>query len=220
MKRSIFKFALIALSVAWVLSALSVSGFADEPAPHKVTDKATSTVDKEDDGGDRDDDSSDSALDRHEERQMKSFSRMMDKVAQVKSTDKPEDIVVPVVFFLFLISVILGSRYLREQTERRRLDILKMMVEKGQPVPEGVVRQILNSDRRSDPVDATSKRVRNGFGFTIVATGLLIYALTTHESHHGALIIGIVFLGLGIGNIAAQRHSAASSRHLPTSTPE
>lgn len=125
--------------------------------------------------------------------------------------DRAEDIVVPIAFFVFMIILILGGRLVRERTERQRLDLLRSMVEKGQPVPESVVKEILGGGRR-DFRNSAEHRVRRGTGFTIVGAGLLIYGLFQGGQHHTTLVVAIVFLGLGIGNLAAQRFHAGQPR--------
>lgn len=121
-----------------------------------------------------------------------------------QSGEKLEDIVVPVAFFLFLLTVILGAKYLSSRNEERRLEVLKMMIEKGQPVPENMVNSILTpkGSVESDGTPQTYKRYRNAYGFSIAGFLLMSYAILTHSYDGGAIICGLVFLCLGAGGLA------------------
>jgi hypothetical protein len=121
----------------------------------------------------------------------------------VSSGEEWEDTLVPVAFFLFLLTVILGTKYISSRNEQRRLELLKMMVEKGQAVPEAVVNQILTP--QAAPEDSGSrqsyKRTRNAFGFTLAGAALCLYGLIGHAGS-SALIPGLVFLCLGAAGLA------------------
>ncbi len=119
--------------------------------------------------------------------------------------DRSEDHVVPIASFVFIAVLLLGRRFLRERTEQRRLDLLRAMVDKGQPVPEGVVAAVLKDGSSGLDANNPVRQVRNGFGFSVIGAGLLVYGLVVAGSHHGAIILGIVFVGIGIGNLASHR---------------
>lgn len=115
------------------------------------------------------------------------------------------DVLVPGMFFAFLIAVILGGRYIASRNEQKRLDVLRLMVEKGQPVPEAIVSQILNSQVAPDKDSSRQnfKRTRNAYAFTIAGLGLLGYVILRSDySNSGALLAGLIFLCLGAGGIA------------------
>ncbi|MGE4133471.1 MAG: DUF6249 domain-containing protein [Bdellovibrionales bacterium] len=115
-----------------------------------------------------------------------------------------EDIVVPIALFIMLAVVILGAKYFSSKNEQRRLDVLQKMVEKGQPIPEGVITQILNTGKQeSEDSRATYKRTRNAYGFSIAGVALLGYAVITGSFHAtDVLVPGLVFLCLGLGGLA------------------
>ena len=115
------------------------------------------------------------------------------------------DILVPGMFFVFLLASILGKRYFHSRNEQRRLDLLKLMVEKGQPVPETVVTQILSPQIKpeSDGKRQTYKRTRNAYGFTVAGVLILGYAVVGHDWNNAATLVpGLVFLCLGVGGLA------------------
>src|SRR5262249_18476902 len=89
-------------------------------------------------------------------------------VSVSSSSEDWQDTLVPIAFFLFLLSVILGARYISSRNEQRRLELLKLMVEKGQPVPEGVVNQILTPKAGQEAFGEAQvyKRTRNTYAFT------------------------------------------------------
>jgi len=102
-----------------------------------------------------------------------------------------------------LIALILGGKSIASRNEQRRLELLKLMVEKGQPVPESVVNQILapQSAPEGDGTRQTYKRTRNAYAFTLAGIGTLTYALLNHHDG-GVLITGLCFLCLGVGGLA------------------
>lgn len=120
-----------------------------------------------------------------------------------KSKEKLEDIVVPVTFFLFLLAAILGAKYISSRNEQRRLEILKMMIDKGQPIPENMVNSIL-TPKANEPegTPQTYKRYRNAYGFSIAGFVLMSYALLTHSLEGGCMITGLIFLCIGAGGLA------------------
>lgn len=144
---------------------------------------------------DKDDDTAEAAAVTRIDHQGKRFF--------VSSNEKWEDDLVPVAFFLFLLTVILGAKYISSRNEQRRLELLKMMVEKGQAVPETVISQILTP--QVAPEDSGSrqsyKRTRNAFGFTLAGVALCFYGLIGHAGS-SALVPGLVFLCLGVGGLA------------------
>jgi hypothetical protein len=123
-------------------------------------------------------------------------------VAKLKG---PEDIVVPIAFFVFLLALFMGRRYFMEQTQQRKIALLEKMVEKGQPVSDAVIQQVFAEDRsRRYGPDSFARTVRRGVAFTVIGIGLLIYSLLMHHVG-GKLVFGIVMLGLGIGNLVSHR---------------
>lgn len=125
---------------------------------------------------------------------------------QFKSTiESLEDILVPIAFFGFLLAVILGGKYLSSRNEEKRLNLLRLMVEKGQPVPENVVTQILSPQGavEADGDRQAYKRTRNAYGFSIAGALLIGYALLTGEYHNTSVMVpGLIFLCLGMGGMA------------------
>jgi hypothetical protein len=117
--------------------------------------------------------------------------------------------VVPIAFFVFLLVLFLGRRALIERTNQRRLEVLRTLVEKGQPVPEAVVREILAGgpgERGCGMPGEEYRSLRRGYGLSLAGGGLLVFALVNHGHPRGALIAGIVLAGLGLGNLLARRH--------------
>jgi len=121
-----------------------------------------------------------------------------------------EDVVIPLAAFIFVLALVLGSRYLKERTQKQRLDLLRTMVDKGQTVPEGVIKELLSNDRSVNKLPDATKQLRNGYSFTVVGVGLLTYGLLMGH-HSTSLIIGIVLLGLGVGYLAAN-HSQSTKQ--------
>lgn len=119
-------------------------------------------------------------------------------------TEQLEDIVVPVAFFAFILAAILGAKYISSRNEQKRLELLKLMVEKGQPVPDSVVNSILTpqSAPESDDNRQTYKRYRNAYGFTIAGFLMMSYGMLTHNLDGGSMICGLIFLCIGAGGLA------------------
>jgi hypothetical protein len=126
------------------------------------------------------------------------------KVHGINKTEKLEDIVVPVAFFLFLLAAALGTKYISSRNEQRRLDLLRAMVDKGQPVPEAVVNSIIAPQAAAESGDSrqTYKRYRNAYGFTIAGVALMCYAVLNHTYDGGSMIAALVFLCIGGGCMA------------------
>ena len=119
-------------------------------------------------------------------------------------SDNLEDVLVPIAFFLFVIALVLGGRYFSNRTEQKRIEVLKMMIEKGQPLPENVVKQILSPNRTTpDPLAKQFQNVRNTVAFSIAGVSLMAYAIFTQDFHNKSVLIpGLIFLCLGAGGIA------------------
>jgi Domain of unknown function (DUF6249) len=116
-----------------------------------------------------------------------------------------ENVLVPISFFMFLLVLLLGRWYFKEKTHQRKIQLLEKMVEKGQPVSDGVIQQVFSEDRSQRfGKDSPARTIRKGVAFTAIGVGLLIYCLMMHHTG-GKLIVGIVFLGLGIGFLVSQR---------------
>ena len=113
-----------------------------------------------------------------------------------------EDILVPLFFFVFLIAVILGKRYFESRNDERRMQLLKMMVEKGQPVPESALQLLLSPQTVAETGGARQgyKRTRNAYGFTLAGMLLIGHALINHDWQNQAVLIpGLIFICLGLG---------------------
>ena len=85
------------------------------------------------------------------------------------------------------------------------MQLLKMMVEKGLPVPDTVINQILSSKAKPEPTGArvTYTRTRNAYGFTVAGVLLLAYPLITHDWNNVSVLApGLLFLCLGLGGLA------------------
>lgn len=116
-----------------------------------------------------------------------------------------EDIVVPIAFFVFLLAVILGGKYFSSRNEQKRLELLQLMVEKGQAVPTEVVNKILTPQAapENDSSRQNYKRTRNAYGFTLAGILILAYTLFNRDWHNtGTLVPGLVFLSIGVGCLA------------------
>jgi hypothetical protein len=118
-----------------------------------------------------------------------------------------EDIAVPIAFFLFLVTVILGAKFLRERTEQRRLEVLKLMIEKGQTVPDQIVGDVLNSrhgmKNGRTPEERRERNFRRGVTSTIVGAGLLVYGISAPGDHQGASFMAILALAIGVSSLLA-----------------
>jgi hypothetical protein len=122
-----------------------------------------------------------------------------------------EDIVVPLGAFIFVIVLVLGGRFLRERTAHKRLELLRLMIEKGQPISDNVVKEMISNDEKKrdlDPKQAHIRQLRNGFVLTGIGLALCIYRFASTGGHHEkALAIGLLSLGLGIGLLIAYKLS-------------
>ncbi len=113
------------------------------------------------------------------------------------------DNLVPIAFFLFLIIAIFGRRYFEARSEDRRLKFLQQMVDKGQPIPESVMKQVMGSDQGPTETSLSAyKRTRNAYGFTIAGFMLLVYGLLNGRLGDSSLMVpGLIFLCLGVGSL-------------------
>jgi hypothetical protein len=54
--------------------------------------------------------------------------------------------------FIFALFVLLGNRYMKERSARQRMSVLRLMVEKGQPISENLVREMKHARNNSGKV--------------------------------------------------------------------
>lgn len=125
-----------------------------------------------------------------------------------------EDVVVPIAFFLFLLTLILGRRFLSERTQQKKVALLEKMIEKGHPVSENIIQQVFTNNVRSERWGGNRKNpIRRGVALTLIGVGLLINGAFFHLSHT-SVTVGIVMLGLGIGFLASSKFDKTNSADL------
>lgn len=144
--------------------------------------------------------------------------------AKIKSADDdgdndhsriPVEIVVPLASFIFVAAVVLVPRYMKEKSARHRLDTLRLMMEKGQSVPEDIIKQILVTEepkRSSDPKSKHLRQLRDGLTLTGVGIALVVYRFASPDGNHkDALIFGLLGIGIGVAFLIAYK---ISDKHI------
>lgn len=114
---------------------------------------------------------------------------------------------VPIALFICGMLAILGTRYFRERTEQKRMEVLKAMVEKGQPIPEALMNSFTNQkDIRRPHWRHQGHSLRRGIMATIIGGSFLVYHFMSEDGYgRGFVIAGIILLGVGIGHLATYK---------------
>jgi hypothetical protein len=117
-------------------------------------------------------------------------------VAKVKGASSWSDDLVPIAVFITVIAIVWLKHRAKVQIARARLEAVKILAEKGQPIPEGVLKDMGGSAAEKEKKSPTSKAI------THISIGLAFVVYFLLNGHHnGALAVGIGFLALGAGNL-------------------
>ncbi len=120
----------------------------------------------------------------------------LDRLGDEKSGDIPE-FVIPIVAIVFLtifgapvliVGLILYFSFSRQRALHRTV---RMMVEKGQPVPEALLNPPPAQRQRSD--------VRRGVILTMIGVGLMVFLAAANDWEGGAWTLGLIPFLIGAG---------------------
>ena len=120
----------------------------------------------------------------------------LDRLDHEKSGDIPE-FVIPIVAIVFLtifgapvliVGLILYFSFSRQRALHRTV---RMMVEKGQPVPEALLNPPPAQRQRSD--------VRRGVILTMIGVGLMVFLAAANDWEGGAWTLGFIPFLIGVG---------------------
>ena len=120
----------------------------------------------------------------------------LDRLGDEKSGDIPE-FVIPIVAIVFLtifgapvliVGLILYFSFSRQRALHRTV---RMMVEKGQPVPEALLNPPPAQRQRSD--------VRRGVVLTMIGVGLMVFLAAANDWEGGAWTLGLIPFLIGVG---------------------
>jgi hypothetical protein len=104
-----------------------------------------------------------------------------------------EDVVVPIGFFVFMFFVIKLIYSQRAQAKKEQMDTVRMIIEKGQPIPAG----ILHSEGEGTWIALMQK----GIKLTAIGFGLGVFLYTVG----GPWAVGAIPFFLGIGQIISAK---------------
>jgi len=113
-----------------------------------------------------------------------------------------EDIAVPLGFFLMVFAVVAVPTFLRFRQKRYVQETIRLMVEKGQPIPPELF--IEKPAPRSD--------LRRGIVLCALGVGLIVFLLCVSRHVWG---IGAIPLFLGLGHLVAWRLERGKTTDLP-----
>ena len=120
----------------------------------------------------------------------------LDRLDHAKSGDIPE-FVIPIVAIVFMtifgapvliVGLILYFSFSRQRALHRTV---RMMVEKGQPVPEALLNPPPAQRQRSD--------VRRGVVLTMIGVGLMVFLAAANDWEGGAWTLGLIPFLIGVG---------------------
>jgi Domain of unknown function (DUF6249) len=121
----------------------------------------------------------------------------LDRLSHGKSPDDLPAMVIPIVGIVFLtifgapvliVGLILYFSFSRQRALHRTV---RMMVEKGQPVPEALLNPPPAQRQRSD--------VRRGVVLTMIGVGVTVFLGAASEWEGGAWTLGLIPLLIGVG---------------------
>ena len=121
----------------------------------------------------------------------------LDRLSHGKSPDDLPAMVIPIVGIVFLtifgapvliVALILYFSFSRQRALHRTV---RMMVEKGQPVPEALLNPPPAQRQRSD--------VRRGVVLTMIGVGVTVFLGAASEWEGGAWTLGLIPLLIGVG---------------------
>jgi hypothetical protein len=136
----------------------------------------------------------------------------LDRLDHEKSGDIPE-FVIPIVAIVFLtifgapvliVGLILYFRFSRQRALHRTV---RMMVEKGQPVPEALLNPPPAQRQRSD--------VRRGVILTMIGVGLMVFLAAANDWEGGAWTLGFIPFLIGVGYLLVWKLDAKKDNPPP-----
>src|SRR5947207_10421978 len=120
----------------------------------------------------------------------------LDRLGDEKSGDIPE-FVIPIVAIVFLtifgapVLIVGLILYFSFSSQRALHRTVRMMVEKGQPVPEALLNPPPAQRQRSD--------VRRGVVLTMIGVGLMVFLAAANDWEGGAWTLGLIPFLIGVG---------------------
>ena len=129
------------------------------------------------------------------------FELEMTKAKNRSAWSDAEDIVVPLVFFLMVFGLIAVPAYLRFRQKRIMHETVRLMAEKGQPIPPELF--IEKPVKRSD--------LRRGIVLCGLGVGLVVFFLCVSPDVWG---IGAIPFFIGIGYLVAWRIERGKSEQV------
>jgi hypothetical protein len=136
----------------------------------------------------------------------------LDRLDHEKSGDIPE-FVIPIVAIVFLtifgapvliVGLILYFSFSRQRALHRTV---RMMVEKGQPVPEALLNPPPAQRQRSD--------VRRGVILTMIGVGLMVFLAAANDWEGGAWTLGFIPFLIGVGYLLVWKLDAKKDNPPP-----
>jgi hypothetical protein len=109
---------------------------------------------------------------------------------------------VPLAAFAMVILIILINSVTRMRANQTKMEVLKLMVEKGQTIPPELLTSLTPAGRERDKKHSPTRR---GIVFVAVGVGFLISTLGHPEHSSTYLAIGAAFLVGGIGFLVLAR---------------
>lgn len=119
------------------------------------------------------------------------------KLAIQSRADSPVEILVPITFFLLILGVVFIAHYLRYKQNIELQTTIRLMVEKGTPVPlELIVPKETNTNYLKD--------MRRGLVLTLLGVTIPL-AWAVSDPAHNNWVWGLIPLALGVAYIISAR---------------
>jgi Domain of unknown function (DUF6249) len=179
--------------------ALAISSFAQAPtaSPVASTPAATATISSTSTPASKIEQSIRKKQKKHFGFTIDGHDTDLDSVGHGKSNDDIPAMVIPIVGIVFLtifgapvliVGLILYFSFSRQRALHRTV---RMMVEKGQPVPEALLNPPPAQRQRSD--------VRRGVILTMIGVGLMVFLAAANDWEGGSWTLGLIPFLIGAG---------------------
>lgn len=114
-----------------------------------------------------------------------------------------EEILVPLIFFVFLGAVIIAPIYLAHKGRIARMDLMRQALDKGQTLDPKLLEQLYESERAKPRQDQPRRTLGSGVVLTFLAIGLAAAGwMTDGFSPDNGLFVAAVIVGcLGLAFI-------------------
>jgi hypothetical protein len=179
--------------------ALAISSFAQAPtaSPVASTPAATATISSTSTPASKIEQSIRKKQKKHFGFRIDGHDTDLDSVGHGKSKDDIPAMVIPIVGIVFLtifgapvliVGLILYFSFSRQRALHRTV---RMMVEKGQPVPEALLNPPPAQRQRSD--------VRRGVILTMIGVGLMVFLAAANDWEGGSWTLGLIPFLIGAG---------------------